>query len=171
MINWREERIERTLFPVDGEGAKAATPYLPLRSTWLLRATGMWVRVWSWADSVPGHAVPDFAASFDVLEMTEFEGYENGSSIYQLVGGRGVYSPLEPSSGPGTPQNLLGNIQTANGLGCGGTRFYELPDTGAAYAALCLQVYPIITMFDEPESPRLCDPIWAAARILYRVEH
>jgi len=93
-IKWHEERIERTQFPVDAEGAKAATPFLPLRSEKLLRATGMWVRVWSWANSVPGHAVPDFAAAFDVWGMSEFEGQENGYSNYQLMGGRSEYSAL-----------------------------------------------------------------------------
>lgn len=173
-IKWHEERIGRIQFPVDEEGAKVVTPFLPLRSEWLLRATGMWVRVWSWSELVPAHDLPDYAGEFQVWKMNEFEGQENSLPRYETMGGRSETDMIGPDGAPGSPlpQRLYGTVQTSSGFGCGGSRFYELPNTGAAYPALALQVYPINNApEDEPQDFRLCDPIWTAARILYRVEH
>jgi hypothetical protein len=163
-VKWHEERIERWWFQEDpnNEPYKFPSPYIPLRSKWLIQSTGFWVHAWG-----VGSGGADTPLAFDMWKVDGFEGNNLVTSPGWYPAGVGTGIEQLDSTGE-TLMLQYGAVTDFGGRSTySASRFCDLPNYGAAYAQLALQ----FNLVAGEESDPTPDPIWAAAKILYRVEH
>lgn len=159
-IKWHEERIHRTYFGNDGEGNVIDPAQVPLTSKWINRATGIWVHAWGLGDFTSLTESGDVA--FEIIPMC-WEGIESNPAWNNPESiNRDFFAPGFGSVTIGLSDQVVstGRINKIS-------KFYNLPDMGAAYPSLTVLFTPVA----EDDGAVISKPIWAAAKILYRVEH
>lgn len=177
-IKFHEERVLRSYFPKDSEGQSQGL-LRPLRSKWIPRATGAWVRVWGVTPEA-GYLEQDFEVS--LLGMSAFEGPESGFEYGDVGGNEDLDAVLT-----GLPTGASGNVSSTpvdtwtmsyvsanNGrMTYSGSVMYEFENLGIAYHNLALRLRPhtFVETDVEPPVTHVGNPIWVAAKIMYRVEH
>lgn len=135
----------------------------------------MWVRAWGVSPDSPLAEQP-FEVS--ITGMSAFEGSESGPALGDVggnedlgavleghgVGAGGLITPTPISVwAPAIVGGVSGMVTSSACV------VYEFENLGVSYSNLAIKFYPHTLIDGEDEI--LGNPVWAAARILYRVEH
>lgn len=159
-VKWHEERVRRTYFGRDSEGVFTQPPLIPLASKWIVRATGIWVHAWALGESNSPTETADSSVSLTPMCWEGVEpvsSWTNPEAIQRAIYSGDVWtSPI-----------FLTPESTTTGRLSAVSAFVDLPATGAAYPSLVMMFNGV----SENDGAQISKPLWAAAKLLYRVEH